>query len=123
MFADRLSTPVTRSRTSPRSSPAIADVPCSNILGLVIYDLPGRDCAAKASNGELKVGEVSKYKSTYIDRKSNSSSVASSSGGRQGGRTSRADAGLHQQPSSSSSRPTPTRPSPWSSSPILCPTW
>ncbi|KAK3316731.1 exoglucanase 3 precursor [Apodospora peruviana] len=47
--------------------PAIADVPCNDILGLVIYDLPGRDCAAKASNGELKVGEVSKYKSQYID--------------------------------------------------------
>ncbi|OAA54091.1 glycoside hydrolase family 6 protein [Niveomyces insectorum RCEF 264] len=47
--------------------PATADVPCSNILGLVIYDLPGRDCAAKASNGELKVGEIDKYKSDYID--------------------------------------------------------
>ncbi len=48
--------------------PAIADVPCTNILGLVIYDLPGRDCAAKAANGELQVGEVAKYKSYYIDR-------------------------------------------------------
>ncbi|KAG8164439.1 hypothetical protein KVR01_006357 [Diaporthe batatas] len=47
--------------------PAIADVPCSNILGLVIYDLPGRDCAAKASNGELKVGELNRYKTEYID--------------------------------------------------------
>ncbi|CAK7208227.1 1,4-beta-D-glucan cellobiohydrolase cel6c [Sporothrix bragantina] len=47
--------------------PALADVPCTNILGLVIYDLPGRDCAAKASNGELKVGELDKYKSQYID--------------------------------------------------------
>lgn len=47
--------------------PAIADVPCQNILGLVIYDLPGRDCAAKASNGELKVGEINRYKSEYID--------------------------------------------------------
>ncbi len=28
--------------------PALADVPCEHILGLVIYDLPGRDCAAKA---------------------------------------------------------------------------
>ena len=42
-------------------------VPCDHILGLVIYDLPGRDCAAKASNGELKVGELSKYKTQYID--------------------------------------------------------
>ena len=48
--------------------PALEDVPCEHILGLVIYDLPGRDCAAKASNGELKVGEISKYKSQYIDR-------------------------------------------------------
>jgi len=47
--------------------PAISDVPCTNILGLVIYDLPGRDCAAKASNGELKVGEISRYKTEYID--------------------------------------------------------
>lgn len=47
--------------------PAIADVPCSDILGLVIYDLPGRDCAAKASNGELAVGELNRYKTEYID--------------------------------------------------------
>ncbi|KAJ9156357.1 Glucanase [Pleurostoma richardsiae] len=47
--------------------PAIADVPCDHILGLVIYDLPGRDCAAKASNGELKAGDVSTYKTQYID--------------------------------------------------------
>ncbi|KAI0151265.1 exoglucanase 3 precursor [Pestalotiopsis sp. NC0098] len=48
-------------------APAIADTPCSDILGLVIYDLPGRDCAAKASNGELKYNELSRYKSEYID--------------------------------------------------------
>jgi cellulose 1,4-beta-cellobiosidase len=46
---------------------AVADLPCSNILGLVIYDLPGRDCAAKASNGELAYNELSKYKTSYID--------------------------------------------------------
>ena len=56
--------------------PAIADVPCTNILGLVIYDLPGRDCAAKASNGELKVGDIDKYKTQYIDRKSPSCLVS-----------------------------------------------
>jgi cellulose 1,4-beta-cellobiosidase len=50
--------------------PALTDVPCEHILGLVIYDLPGRDCAAKASNGELKVGEISKYKTEYIDSES-----------------------------------------------------
>jgi cellulose 1,4-beta-cellobiosidase len=49
--------------------PALEDVPCENILGLVIYDLPGRDCAAKASNGELKVGELNRYKTEYIDSK------------------------------------------------------
>ena len=47
--------------------PALSDVPCDSILGVVIYDLPGRDCAAKASNGELKVGELAKYKTEYID--------------------------------------------------------
>ncbi|KAI1331828.1 exoglucanase 3 precursor [Xylariaceae sp. FL0255] len=46
---------------------AIADLPCDHILGLVIYDLPGRDCDAKASNGELAVGQISEYESQYID--------------------------------------------------------
>lgn len=50
-----------------RLEPAIADVPCDNILGVVVYDLPGRDCAAKASNGELAVGELDRYKTEYID--------------------------------------------------------
>ncbi|USP78604.1 glycoside hydrolase family 6 protein [Curvularia clavata] len=45
----------------------IKDVPCNQIAGLVIYDLPGRDCAAKASNGELAVGEINVYKTQYID--------------------------------------------------------
>jgi cellulose 1,4-beta-cellobiosidase len=48
----------------------IKDIPCNQIAGLVIYDLPGRDCAAKASNGELAVGELDIYKSQYIDRES-----------------------------------------------------
>ncbi|KAI4525118.1 glycoside hydrolase family 6 protein [Schizophyllum commune Tattone D] len=39
----------------------------NEIFGVVIYDLPGRDCAAKASNGELAVGELDRYKSEYID--------------------------------------------------------
>ncbi|WP_093802290.1 glycoside hydrolase family 6 protein [Streptomyces sp. Wb2n-11] len=34
---------------------------------LVIYNLPGRDCAALASNGELGATEIDKYKSDYID--------------------------------------------------------
>lgn len=61
------STPSDSIANIAKVEPAIADVPCSDILGLVIYDLPGRDCAAKASNGELKVGELSRYKTEYID--------------------------------------------------------
>lgn len=48
--------------------PAVEAVGEGEILGLVIYDLPGRDCAAKASNGELKYNELDKYKTQYIDR-------------------------------------------------------
>ncbi|WP_433075210.1 glycoside hydrolase family 6 protein [Dactylosporangium sp. CA-052675] len=33
----------------------------------VIYDLPGRDCAALASNGELGPTEIDRYKTEYID--------------------------------------------------------
>jgi cellulase/cellobiase CelA1 len=47
----------------------MAETPCTDIMGIVIYDLPGRDCAAKASNGELATGSLAKYKSDYIDRK------------------------------------------------------
>lgn len=37
------------------------------VFQVVIYNLPGRDCAALASNGELKADELPKYKSQYID--------------------------------------------------------
>jgi cellulose 1,4-beta-cellobiosidase len=37
------------------------------VVQLVIYDLPGRDCAALASNGELGPTEIDKYKTQYID--------------------------------------------------------
>ncbi|HEU5109116.1 MAG TPA: glycoside hydrolase family 6 protein [Micromonosporaceae bacterium] len=37
------------------------------VVQLVIYNLPGRDCSALASNGELKADELPKYKSDYID--------------------------------------------------------
>lgn len=47
----------------------IKGVGCDEIAALVIYDLPGRDCAAKASNGELAVGEIDVYKTEYIDRR------------------------------------------------------
>ncbi len=33
----------------------------------VIYDLPGRDCSALASNGELGPTEIGRYQSEYID--------------------------------------------------------
>jgi cellulose 1,4-beta-cellobiosidase len=36
-------------------------------IQLVIYDLPGRDCAALASNGELGPNDLPRYKSEYID--------------------------------------------------------
>ncbi|MET0237876.1 MAG: glycoside hydrolase family 6 protein [Kibdelosporangium sp.] len=37
------------------------------VIQLVIYNLPGRDCSALASNGELKAEELPRYKSEYID--------------------------------------------------------
>ena len=39
------------------------------VFGLVIYDLPGRDCFALASNGELPATDagLARYKSEYID--------------------------------------------------------
>ncbi|KAJ1562427.1 hypothetical protein HK096_010011, partial [Nowakowskiella sp. JEL0078] len=37
------------------------------VAEFVIYDLPGRDCAALASNGEIAAGGIATYKSQYID--------------------------------------------------------
>jgi cellulose 1,4-beta-cellobiosidase len=37
------------------------------VIQVVIYNLPGRDCAALASNGELGPDELPRYKSEYID--------------------------------------------------------
>ncbi|WP_432128547.1 glycoside hydrolase family 6 protein [Streptomyces sp. bgisy082] len=37
------------------------------VVQLVIYNLPGRDCAALASNGELGPTEIGRYKTQYID--------------------------------------------------------
>jgi cellulose 1,4-beta-cellobiosidase len=37
------------------------------VAEFVIYDLPGRDCAALASNGEIPAGGLATYKSQYID--------------------------------------------------------
>ncbi|MFD8915950.1 glycoside hydrolase family 6 protein [Streptomyces sp. NPDC059575] len=39
----------------------------ANLVQLVIYDLPGRDCAALASNGELGADELGRYQTDYID--------------------------------------------------------
>lgn len=36
-------------------------------IQFVIYDLPGRDCAALASNGELGPTEIGRYQTDYID--------------------------------------------------------
>jgi cellulose 1,4-beta-cellobiosidase len=36
-------------------------------IQFVIYDLPGRDCAALASNGELGATEIGRYQTEYID--------------------------------------------------------
>ncbi len=60
----------------PLVTTMMQETPCTDIVGIVIYDLPGRDCAAKASNGELKTGELAKYKSDYIDRKLHPYSVS-----------------------------------------------
>ncbi|MFE5138945.1 glycoside hydrolase family 6 protein [Streptomyces fagopyri] len=39
----------------------------ANLVQLVIYDLPGRDCSALASNGELGPDDLATYQSGYID--------------------------------------------------------
>ncbi|GAB3434545.1 glycoside hydrolase family 6 protein [Flindersiella endophytica] len=39
----------------------------ANLIQVVIYNLPGRDCSALASNGELGPTEIGRYQSEYID--------------------------------------------------------
>ncbi|WP_304608805.1 glycoside hydrolase family 6 protein [Glycomyces amatae] len=39
----------------------------ADVIQIVIYNLPGRDCAALASNGELGPDDIEAYKSDYID--------------------------------------------------------
>jgi len=39
----------------------------AGVIQLVVYNLPGRDCAALASNGELGPTEIGRYQSDYID--------------------------------------------------------
>jgi cellulose 1,4-beta-cellobiosidase len=40
-----------------------------NSIGIVVYDLPNRDCSALASNGELLIAQdgLNRYKTEYID--------------------------------------------------------
>jgi cellulose 1,4-beta-cellobiosidase len=38
-----------------------------DLIQVVIYNLPGRDCAALASNGELAADQIDEYKTEYID--------------------------------------------------------
>jgi cellulose 1,4-beta-cellobiosidase len=39
----------------------------ADLIQVVIYNLPGRDCAALASNGELGPEEIDRYRNDYID--------------------------------------------------------
>jgi cellulose 1,4-beta-cellobiosidase len=39
----------------------------ADLFQVVIYNLPGRDCAALASNGELQADEIDRYRTEYID--------------------------------------------------------
>jgi len=39
----------------------------ADLIQFVIYDLPGRDCSALASNGELGPDEIDRYRTEYID--------------------------------------------------------
>lgn len=36
------------------------------VVVIVVYNLPGRDCSAKSSAGELKVGELDRYQNEYL---------------------------------------------------------
>ncbi|WP_338013520.1 glycoside hydrolase family 6 protein [Saccharothrix sp. ALI-22-I] len=38
------------------------------VFQVVIYNLPGRDCAALASNGELGPNDIGRYRTEYIDK-------------------------------------------------------
>jgi cellulose 1,4-beta-cellobiosidase len=53
-----------------RQQASAADPEQPMVVTFVVYDLPDRDCAALASNGELKSAEdgVRRYKEEYIDR-------------------------------------------------------
>ena len=54
----------------------------ANAIGIVVYDLPNRDCSALASNGELLIAQdgMNRYKTEYIDVIYNTISQAKYSG-------------------------------------------
>jgi cellulose 1,4-beta-cellobiosidase len=54
----------------------------ANAIGVVVYDLPNRDCSALASNGELLIANngLNRYKTEYIDVIYNTVSQAKYSG-------------------------------------------
>jgi cellulose 1,4-beta-cellobiosidase len=54
----------------------------ANAIGIVVYDLPNRDCSALASNGELLIANngLNRYKTEYIDVIYNTVSQAKYSG-------------------------------------------
>ncbi|KAH6642406.1 cellobiohydrolase-like protein II precursor [Boeremia exigua] len=66
----------TRAKIPQVLEPFLADIKAKNDAGaklmatFVVYNLPDRDCAALASNGELKIDEdgANKYKTEYIDK-------------------------------------------------------
>ncbi|GAA3934837.1 hypothetical protein GCM10023085_15290 [Actinomadura viridis] len=39
----------------------------AGVIQVVVYNLPGRDCSALASNGELGATEIDKYRTQFID--------------------------------------------------------
>jgi cellulose 1,4-beta-cellobiosidase len=39
----------------------------ANLVQLVLYDLPGRDCGWLSSNGELAAGELDRYRREFVD--------------------------------------------------------
>ncbi|ACU36136.1 glycoside hydrolase family 6 protein [Actinosynnema pretiosum subsp. pretiosum] len=58
-LVDHLDEAVKQARTAPGGN---------LVFQVVIYNLPGRDCAALASNGELGPNDLPRYKTEYIDK-------------------------------------------------------
>jgi cellulose 1,4-beta-cellobiosidase len=73
VWLDRIAAIAGTSDSSSNGSMGLADhldaalAQGAGYIQLVIYDLPGRDCAALASNGELGPTDIDRYKTEYID--------------------------------------------------------